>query len=57
MVACHGLLAVMMSAAILTAADVPRKAQDLKVALPNGQLIGPSQYKGKVVLIVFILTT
>src|SRR5580704_1771550 len=39
------------------AADLPRKAPDLTIALTTGSSIQLSQYKGKVVAVCFILTT
>ncbi len=39
------------------AADIPRKAPELAVPLPNGQQILLSQYRGKVVWVEFIHTT
>src|ERR1022692_1073122 len=39
------------------AADLPRKAPDLTIALTTGTSIQLSQFKGKVVAVCFILTT
>jgi hypothetical protein len=56
-IACPALLALMLVAAGLHAATIPRKAPDFVVALNNGQQASLSQYQGKVVALVFILTT
>ena len=41
----------------LSAATVPRPAPELKITDPTGKVVPLSQYKGKVVLIQFLLTT
>jgi hypothetical protein len=41
----------------LRAADVPRKAPDFDITLPNGSTVKLSDYKGKVVAFACILTT
>ncbi|MCC7499069.1 MAG: TlpA family protein disulfide reductase [Bryobacterales bacterium] len=41
----------------LSAADVPRQAMDLALNLDNGQHTQLSAYRGKVVALIFILTT
>jgi len=45
------------SAALLTAADVPRPSPDLVVHLNGGGKATVGQYRGKVVAVCFILTT
>lgn len=49
------VLSAMVSAAM--AAELPRKAPDLAIAMPAGKTIQLSEYKGKVVAVIFILTT
>lgn len=44
-------------ASVAMAAELPRKAPDLAVAMPAGKAIHLSEYKGKVVAVIFILTT
>lgn len=46
-----------MAAGALKAADVPRKAPDFTIMLSNGKQMSLGQYQGKVVALVFILTT
>jgi len=48
---------MLTAAAALHAANIPRKAPDFAIAPTNGQSIALSQYRGKVVALVFILTT
>jgi hypothetical protein len=48
---------MLTAAAALHAANIPRKAPDFAIAPNNGQSIALSQYRGKVVALVFILTT
>ena len=48
-------LAVIMG--MLSAADIPRKANEFVVQLQNGKQLLVSQYRGKVLCLVFILTT
>jgi hypothetical protein len=43
--------------ATIHAADLPRKAADVAISLPNGKPLLLSQYKGKVLAVCFILTT
>jgi peroxiredoxin len=38
-------------------ADIPRQAPELKIPLPGGQQILLSQYRGKAVVLEFLLTT
>jgi Redoxin len=42
---------------LLYAANLPRKAPDLTILMPEGKPIQLSQYHGKVVAVCFILTT
>jgi peroxiredoxin len=46
-----------LAAPVLRAATIPRKAPDFAIHLANGKQTNLSQYKGKVVALVFILTT
>ena len=39
------------------AADIPRKAPEFSVQLPDGKQAQVSSYQGKVLCLVFILTT
>ncbi len=41
----------------LRAAEVPRKAPELDINLPNGKHLLLSQFRGKVVVLTFISTT
>jgi hypothetical protein len=45
------------AAAALHAANIPRKAPDFAITLSNGKQTSLSQYQGKVVALIFILTT
>lgn len=53
--------ALLSSAAPLAAqgstTGLPRPAGEIDVTLPNGQVLRPSNYKGKVLALPFILTT
>jgi hypothetical protein len=49
------LLPILTIAAV--AANIPRKAPDFAIALSDGKQTSLSQYQGKVVALVFILTT
>lgn len=42
---------------LVLGADLPRKATEIGIALPDGKLVSPTEYKGKVVILAFILTT
>jgi hypothetical protein len=44
-------------AASAFAADLPRKSPEFAVQLDNGMRVRVSDYKGKVLCLVFILTT
>ncbi len=46
-----------LAAPALRAANVPRKAPEFTINLANGKQTALSQYRGKVVALVFILTT
>ncbi|HLK23006.1 MAG TPA: hypothetical protein VKT81_28880 [Bryobacteraceae bacterium] len=50
------LLAALLATAAF-AADVPRKATEIGVQLPGGKTALVSSYRGKVLCLVFILTT
>lgn len=49
--------ALLMTAAAVRAAEVPRKSPDFAVTLEGGKQLRLSQYRGKVVVLAFILTT
>ena len=53
--------ALLSSAAPLAAqgstTGLPRPAGEIDVTLPNGQVLRPSNFKGKVLALPFILTT
>ncbi len=51
------LLALICLAAPVTGATVPRPAPDFTIHLTNGKQVQLSQYRGKVVVLTFILTT
>ena len=51
------LAALALAAPFLQAAVIPRTPDDLAFTLANGKHVTLSQYKGKVVAVVFILTT
>lgn len=38
-------------------AEIPRKAPELSIALPDGRSVKIADYRGKVVVLAFILTT
>lgn len=40
-----------------SAAEIPRKAGDIDITLPDGKKISPADYRGKVLCLTFILTT
>jgi thiol-disulfide isomerase/thioredoxin len=48
---------LLLVAALACAADLPRKAPDFAISLPNGSQLHLNQYQGKVVVLAFILTT
>lgn len=49
--------ALLACATLAFAADLPRQAPDLTIPLPGGKTAKLSEYKGKVVIVAFILTT
>jgi hypothetical protein len=51
------LSALALLAGSVFAADVPRKAPELGVKLPDGKQALVSSYRGKVLCLAFILTT
>lgn len=51
------LLCMCLGLAPAFGAKVPRKAPELRIALPHGRQLRLSQYKGKVVALEFMLTT
>ena len=51
------IVTLMLLAASAFAADIPRKAPELAVQLDNGMRVRVSDFKGKVLCLVFILTT
>jgi hypothetical protein len=51
------LAVLALAAPTMEAAVIPRTPDDLAITLPGGQQVTLSQYKGKVVAVVFILTT
>ena len=52
----RALVTILLAMPIVRAAVIPRPAPDLKINLINGQPIQLSQYKGKTVVVAFILT-
>lgn len=46
-----------LSALAVQAATIPRPAPDIAIGMKNGPAVHPSQYRGKVVVVAFILTT
>jgi cytochrome oxidase Cu insertion factor (SCO1/SenC/PrrC family) len=51
------IFAVLLAAATLQAAQLPRQAPDFTIHLLNKKQVTLNQYKGKVVALAFILTT
>lgn len=51
-----GLSVLLLSLAAF-AAELPRKAPELTIPLPTGGQVKLSDYRGKVVVLAFILTT
>src|ERR1700691_3032583 len=51
------LAVVSLAAAVASAADVPRPSPDFEIGMNNGEPVRISQYKGKVLVLAFILTT
>ena len=56
---CPGFAAALLTLAPLfcSAAEVPRKAPELEINLPDGKKINVSDFRGKVLCLAFILTT
>ena len=48
---------ILSLAACAFAADLPRPAPDISIALPGGKAAKPGDYRGKVVVLTFFLTT
>ncbi len=42
---------------LLAGAEIPRPAPDVTIGLPGGKQLKVSDYRGKVVVLTFILTT
>lgn len=53
----HLLAGVLLAAAASIAAELPRPSPDLTIDLMNGKQVTLSQFKGKVCILAFILTT
>ena len=51
------LVTLALITGMLSAADLPRKATEFVVQLQGGKQLLVSQYRGKVLCLVFILTT
>jgi len=52
------LLSLSLAACLLmSGAQLPRKAYDVPINLPDGRKLNVSDYRGKVVCLAFILTT
>jgi cytochrome oxidase Cu insertion factor (SCO1/SenC/PrrC family) len=51
------LVALVIGAVSLTGAEIPRQAPEYAFALPSGQQELLSKYKGKVIVLEFLLTT
>lgn len=51
------LLCLLLASALLAASQLPRKSPELQIQIPGGKPIDLSQYKGKTVVLAFILTT
>jgi cytochrome oxidase Cu insertion factor (SCO1/SenC/PrrC family) len=49
--------ALFASSLLLVGAEIPRPAPELAISMPNGQQSLLSKYKGKVILVEFLLTT
>lgn len=44
-------------ASLSRSAEIPRPAPDVSIPMPGGKAVKLSDYKGKVVVLAFILTT
>src|SRR5690349_18641607 len=53
---CTFLLCLAFFAGSSTAAEVPRRSPEFAIQMPDGRQILLSQYRGKVVALIFILT-
>ena len=51
------ICSTVLIAASLFAADIPRQSPDFVIQLTNGKQVKVSDYRGKVLCLVFILTT
>ncbi len=51
------LLVSLIGCLVAAAAEIPRKANDIPITLPDGKPLKVSDYRGKVVCLAFILTT
>ena len=51
------LAALAITMGLLPAAEIPRKAAEFPIQLTDGKQLLVSQYRGKVLCLVFILTT
>jgi cytochrome oxidase Cu insertion factor (SCO1/SenC/PrrC family) len=51
------LAAAMALSLTAAAAEIPRKAPDVDITLPDGKKLNLDAYRGKVVCFAFILTT
>jgi peroxiredoxin len=51
------VLCLLASSLLLSGAQTPRQAPEIQIQVPGGTAIQLSQYKGKPVLLAFILTT
>jgi hypothetical protein len=49
--------AILLSALPMIAAEIPRPAPELAIALPDGKQLRVTDYRGKAVILTFILTT
>jgi len=51
------IIATLVLASAAFAAEIPRKAPDFAVQFPDGKQMKVSDFRGKVLCLVFILTT
>ena len=54
---CKTLAALALLLATAFAAEIPRKSPEFAIELPGGKQVLVSSYRGKVLCLVFILTT
>ena len=52
-----GPLLSLAACLLASGAQLPRKAYDVPIKLPDGRKLNVSDYRGKVVCLAFILTT